>query len=235
MRVLFFCLFIVISFTSCWDIQIPNELEGLAPGQWKGTFLLDGHTVPVMYEVLMADKKIDFVFKTAGQELKADSVRKWGDTLFVNFNKTNTQLKLIYQIDQMDGFLYDQTGTEYPIVFAGQHGIQQRFPDVRKAPIAEITGNWQIKANVSQDSTLTGNIRLVAKNNYVEGQLQLGNQNIAIEGAIQGEKLYLSGFDGKTIAYLSAIVKDSKLLTDGKLYLNTKSYFWEAAAVAGVE
>lgn len=235
MRILLFFIFIIISFTSCWDIQIPNELQGLAPGQWKGTFLLDGHTVPVMYDVLMTDKKIDVVFKTAGQELKADSVRKWGDTLFINFDKTHTQIKLIYQIDQMDGFLYDQSGAEYPIPFAGQHGIQQRFPDVRQTPIADITGNWLIKANVSADSTLSGTLRLMAKNNYVEGQLQLGNQNLAIEGAIQGEKLYLSGFDGKTICYISAIAKDSKLLTGGKLYLNTKSYFWEATAVAGVE
>lgn len=235
MRLLFSTIIIIALLSSCWNIQVPNELEGIAPGTWKGTFLLDGHTVPVMYEVQIENKQIDFIFKTAGQELKADSVRKWGDTLFVDFNKTNTQLKLIYQIDQMDGFLYDKSGVEYPINFAGQHGILQQFPDVRKKPIADITGNWSIKASVSQDSTLNGNLRLTAKENHVAGEIQLGIYTLPLEGTIQNEKLYLSGFNGKTVGYLSAIVKDSKTILNGHLHLNTQKYFWEAQAVAGIE
>ena len=36
------------------------------------------------------EKPIEIIFKTGGEELKADEVRVWGDTLFIEFYKNNT-------------------------------------------------------------------------------------------------------------------------------------------------
>lgn len=238
MRTLLFLFSIAIFLTSCWDLQTGEPIQGVAPGTWKGIFKLEDQAVPILYEIRAPNKEqpIELIFKTAKKELKADHVKIWGDTLFADFNATNTQLKIIYQIDQMDGFLYDLSEVEYPIAFAGIHGIRQRFPDVRKKPTADLTGEWKLSAIAGPDSTIQGKLRITTKENYAEASLQLTTHTspIQLEGTVQGNKLYLSGFDGKTISWLSANIKDPKFLDQGNLKLNNQSFFWEAYSNAGV-
>lgn len=238
MRTFLLSLSTVIFLTSCWDLQTGEPIKGVAPGTWKGVFKLEDQVVPIVYEIRPPNKEkpIEFIFKTAQEELKADRVKIWGDTLFADFNATNTQLKIVYQIDQMDGFLYDLSEKEYPIPFAGIHGIMQRFPDVRKAPVADLTGEWKLSAIAGPDSTIQGKLRITMKENYAEATLKLDvqKQPILLEGTIQGNKLYLSGFDGRTVSWLSANIKNSKSLNQGSLKLSNKSFFWEAYSNAGV-
>lgn len=237
MRIFIFLLLFATLCSSCWDLQIGTPVQGIAPGTWRGAFMLENHAVPVMYEVLNTsnDKPIEVIFKTGKEELKADRVKIWGDTVTLFFDKTNTHLKLVYQIDQMDGFLYNNDNDNYPIVFAGQHAIMHRFPVVRKEPKADLTGDWTVTANVGQDSTVTGNIRFSTNENYIEGKLTLANQKVlTLEGAVQDDKIYLSGFDGKRACWLSATIADSKSLVEGSIIINEATYFWEGNAVAGV-
>ncbi len=237
MRLLILLLLTALLFPACFDLQTGEPINGIALGTWRGAFILEDQVVPVMYEISSSDKGKTFevVFKTAQQKLKADAVRLWGDSLFIDFHKTNSQLRLVCQIDQMDGFLYDNTEQEYPIVFTGQNAIMHRFPDIRKTPTADLTGDWQLEANSNQDSTQNARIRLVAQENYIEGKLLMKDRaDIVLEGTVQGDKLYLSGFDGKTACLLSATIEHSKKLTQGNLKLNNKSFFWEAEAAAGV-
>lgn len=221
---------------SCWDLQTGKPVEGVASGVWRGTFLLGDQVVPIAYEVLNTDndKPIEIIFKTAKQELKADEVRVWGDTLFIEFYKTNSVLKVVYQIDKMDGLLYDKTGDAYPIVFAGQYAMMHRFVDIRKTPTANLTGEWLVSATGEQDSLINGNVRLAANNNYLEGTLNLNGNSILLEGTVQGDKFYLSGFDGKTVALFSATIGESKKLNQGNLKINQQSFFWEGKPMAGV-
>lgn len=238
MRILLFFILSSLLFTSCWDLQTGEAIKGVAPGTWRGVFKLEDQAVPVLYEIRNSDENnpVEFIFKTGKEELKADEVRLFGDTLFANFNAANTQLKIVYQVDQMDGFLYDLSNKEYPIVFAGVHGIMQRFPDVRKTPTANITGEWSLKASVQQDSTIEGSLRITTQDNYVEARLKLANQptEFLFEGTVQGSKLYLSGFNGQTVCWLSANIKNSKHLNQGNLKLNNSSFFWEAHSKAGI-
>jgi hypothetical protein len=237
MRIIIFCILSITLLTSCFDIQLGEPIQGIAPGTWRAVFILDDQSVPIVLEISNnKDKSLDLVFKTGKQELKADAVRLWGDTLFADFKKTNTQLKVIYQVDQMDGFLYDNTGSEYPVRFTAKNAIMHRFPNAKKTPTSNLTGDWKISANSTQDSILTGSVRFMAKDNYLEATLLLeGKKSILLEGTVQGSKLYLSGFDGKTACILSATIKNSKSLVQGSLKLNNSSFFWEASVVAGVQ
>lgn len=239
MRILLLLTLTITVLTSCWDLQTGQAIREVAPGTWRGVFKLEDQVVPIMYEIRNSnniDQPVELIFKTAQQELKADQVTILGDTLFADFNTANTQLKIIHQIDQMDGFLYDHSGKEYPIIFAGVYGILQRFPDVRKTPTANLTGDWKLIATIAQDSTLEGVLRITTKDNYATATLKLNhkNQTMVLEGTVQGSKIYLSGFDGKTVCWLSANIKDSKTLNQGNLKLNNKNFFWEAQSNAGI-
>lgn len=239
LRSLLFFIFIAILSTSCWDLRTDTPIEGFAPGVWRGVFKLEDQAVPVIYEIKNSnnDKPIKFTFKTKQQDVEADSAIIWGDTLFAYFGAANTYLKIIHQVDQMDGFLYDNTGAEYAIPFAGIYGIQQRFPDVRKTPKANLTGEWKITATVEKDSTLEGTLRISTDGeNKATGSLQFPTypQKIYLEGTVQASKVHLSGFDGRTVCWVSANIESAKKLNQGNLKLNNKGYFWEAESSAGI-
>ncbi|MBL4649715.1 MAG: hypothetical protein JKY03_08290 [Aureispira sp.] len=239
MRILLFFVSIAILLTSCWDLRTGTDIEGFAPGTWRGVFKLEDQRVPVMYEIKNSnnDKPIEFIFKTERQDIAADSAIILGDTLFAYFGATNTYLKIIHQVDQMDGFLYDNAGAEYPIAFAGIYGIQHRFPDVRKTPKANLTGEWKITATIEKDSTLEGTLRISTDGkNKATASLKFPTypQVIYLEGTVQASKIHLSGFDGKTVCWISANIDSAKKLTQGNLKLNNKGYFWEAVSNAGI-
>jgi hypothetical protein len=239
MRILLFFISIAILLTSCWDLQTGTDIEGFAPGTWRGVFKLDDQAVPVMYEIKNSnnDKPIGFTFKTEQQDIAADSAIIFGDTLFAYFGASNTYLKIIHQVDQMDGFLYDNTREEYPIAFAGIYGIQHRFPNARKTPKVNLTGEWKLTATIEKDSTLEGTLRISTDGkNKVTASLQFPTypQKIYLEGTVQASKVHLSGFDGKTVCWISANIESSKKLTQGNLKLNNKGYFWVAESNAGI-
>lgn len=239
MRILLFLVVVTTLLTSCWDLQMDDKIEGFAPGTWRGVFKLEDQAVPVIYEIKNSnnDKPIEFIFKTEQQNIAADSAIILGDTLFAYFDASNTHLKIIHQVDQMDGFLYDNAGNEYAIPFAGIYGIQHRFPDVRKAPKANLTGEWKLIATIEKDSTIEGILRISTDGkNKATASLQFPTypQKIYLEGTVQASKVYLSGFDGKTVCWISANIENAKTLNQGNLKLNNKGYFWEATSNAGI-
>jgi len=239
MRILLLFISISILLTSCWDLRTGPDIEGFAPGTWRGVFKLDDQAVPIIYEIKNSnnDKPIEFIFKTEQQIIAADSAIIWGDTLFAYFGASDTYLKIIHQVDQMDGFLYDNTKAEYPIPFAGIYGIQHRFPDVRKTPKANLTGEWKLIATVEKDSTLEGILRISTNGeNKATASLQFPTypQKIYLEGTVQASKIHLSGFDGRKVCWISANIESDKKLTQGNLKLNNQGYFWEAESNAGV-
>lgn len=234
-----FVSFILLSLflSSCWDFQTGTPIEGFAPGKWRGVFKTKDQTIPVTFEVRTNEenKPFDIVFKTGKQVIKAEAVRTYGDTLYMSFQNGNTELKVVYQVDQMDGFLYYKNNERYPVLFAGQYGLNYRFPDVRKEPTADLTGDWNINASITKDSTIQGNLRLQVQKNYAEGTLLFEGESIALEGTVQHDKIYLSGFDGQTVCLVNATILDSKTLSKGSMLINDINYVWSAQASAGVE
>lgn len=235
-RFFFVGILFAITLCSCWDIQVGNPVQGIAPGTWRGVFKLDEQIVPIIYEVKNTNNEqpIEVLFYTGNAVIKGENASIFGDTITVRFPKTKTYLKLVYQIDQMDGFLYFESEKQYPVPFAGYYGLLQRFPDLRKTPKTDLTGEWRLELS-RQDSSSQAQLRLTVDKNMAKGQLLLGeDRQYPVEGTVQDDQLYLSGFDGFNVYLLHATIQGNKTLANGSLHFNDEQYFWEAQAQAGV-
>jgi len=229
------CLFLMIS---CLDLQTGKPFKGVASGNWKGTFVVDDQKIPIIFEVQNTNNKQEpvFIFKNGQTTVKSDRVKIWGDSLFVYFNQSKKQLKLGFEVDKMEGFLFDEDQASYPIKFYGQHAIPNRFPDVRQAPKADLTGTWKVKANSKKDSLMHAQLNIATDNNYAEGELIIADSlRIPLEGTVQREKIYLSGFDGDNVCLLYAQIGSAEALVQGNLLINTQQFFWTGRSVAGVQ
>lgn len=222
---------------SCWDIQTGQPIDAFAPGIWRGTFHIGQDAVPILYDVQNTDNEqpIRLVFHTADEQVISDTAYYFGDTLYAYFDKPQTYLKVTYQIDQMEGFLYDELKREYPIRFTGIKGPKHRFPNIRETPLTDMTGEWNIKAGIDQDSSLSGTLRLNTQSNTATGQLYLNQQRYTLEGTIQGNKLYLSGFNGSQVLWLSAILVNATTLDRGTLRINDHFHYLSGSSAAGVD
>ncbi|MGH1338017.1 MAG: hypothetical protein ACRBFS_17985 [Aureispira sp.] len=237
MRYLIFSIIAACLLSSCWSIKKGEGVEGVAPGIWRGVFKLGRQNVPVLYEVKNSNNQepLQLSFSTGEQILVSDTAYLFGDTLVAQFASTQTRLQVVYQIDQMNGYLYDEQSKIYPIEFSGIKGPRHRFPDIREQPSIELTGEWRVLANIDEDSSTTATLWLTAVDNNVSGTIQRENgQRHPVEGTVQGSKLYLSGFDGKHVLWLNASIKDNQHLEEGSFRINQESFFWEATRSAGV-
>jgi hypothetical protein len=237
MRYLVLSTFIACLLSSCWSIQKGEAIEGVAPGIWRGVFKLGRQNVPVLYQVNNSNNEqpLELAFDTGKQQLVSDTAYLFGDTLFAYFNQAQTYLKVVYQIDQMNGYLYDKKNEFYPIEFGGIKGPRHRFPNIREQPLVELTGEWAMTATIAKDSSTSIKLKLTADKNDVIGSLERDNgKRYWVEGTVQGARLYLSGFDGEHVVWLSGTIKDNQHLEEGSFNVNEESFFWEATRKAGV-
>lgn len=231
----------------CFGIQTGKPFQHIAPGDWRGTFVVDAagkERIPVMLHVHSDSegmpKKIEF--RDGDQSTSSDSLRFFGDTLWAYFSPTKTHLRLIYEVNLVEGFLYDETDKQYPVKFQAQSGAFSRFPDVRRPPVADISGAWNATIASDEDSTsIATTLQFSAKGNDLMLLVPLADKDstlspsprangaYALAGAIQANKINLSGFDGKNICYFSAEVSaDGKNLQKANLRIGERQY-----AVAG--
>lgn len=228
MKTLYYLVAIVSLFLlyGCWGIQTGKPLNNIAPGEWRGVFMLDEQhkdRVPLVFQVLTNDsnKTVGLAFKNGSQVIQSDSLRFWGDTLFVYFRQQQTYMKLIYEVNLMEGWLYTSNEAEYPLEFQAQSGRFPRFPDVRRTPIHDINGQWSVLMEGAADSLQTVVLDINTKGNYAEANLKMNDgQSFVLEGSIQGDQIYMSGFDGKNVLMLSALATNPKSLQKGHLSIN---------------
>lgn len=236
MRIILLFFSVIIGLSSCYDLQLGQSVEVVASGTWKGTFIIDDQKVPIIFEVQNTSKdSLEFLFIDGKDTTIADKVRPWGDSLFISFTKYNKVLHLQYDVDEMRGFLFDLNKEEYPIQFYGQFAITNRFPDVRQKPKANLTGTWQMDIALDADSISKGQLVLSNTGNHIMGTFSLAEQfQMAVEGTIQDDKMYLSGFNGNRVCLLSADIASGEVMNKGNLLINNTTATWGANARAGV-
>ncbi len=234
MKLFYILIFSALVFSACFDIQQGQPFQYIAPNAWRGAFVTDATTaerVPVLFEVKSDEKGMPqkLVFDNGLSQTETDSLRFWGDTLYAYFGKSKSFLRLIYEVNLLEGKLYFENDSEYPLVFQAQSGKFPRFPEVRREPVAAISGIWQADfAQADSDTMQTLQLEFDQKENEVQALLKIGQINAHLSGSLQGNQLYLSGFDGGKVYFLSALVQNDKTLTKGKLAINLQKYVFNA-------
>jgi len=231
-KLIYLLLFSIVSITlgGCWAIQKGNTYEGLAPGVWRGLFMLGegelAEKVPVSFEVKNSDndKDLQLEFINGTQRLKADSLRFWGDTLFIYFHDTPKYLRLIHEAGLVEGFLMDEDKDEYPIEFYAKYGDRHRFLDLRQKPVSDINGAWAMDILDESGEIIAARLDLTCEKNKVFATLKTENDSLPqyLEGTIQSDKILLSAFTGGEVVFFRADLRDSVTMGRASIYFNQR-------------
>ncbi len=164
-------------------------------------------------------------------EIKTGRDRKTGnDTLFVDIPEYDSYIRADYDAGVIAGNFYvPSRGDNYKIPFIARYGQGHRFTLLKKEPTTDLTGKWEVTFGVDGDDPYPAIGEFKQEGNHLTGtfRTETGDYRF-LEGTIQGEKIYLSTFDGSH-AFLfeaKALDKDNLIgsFRSGTHYRTT----WEA-------
>lgn len=237
MRIFCFLSIIVLLFGACVEPQ--NSFTKVPPGQWRAVLLLDDNPVlatledeevstvidkqgdlPFNFEVVY-DTDNDFHIELINGEerIRVEDI-EYGrdratakDTLIIKFPVYDTYIKAIYEEDIMEGDWFVNYKEGYSIPFKAYYGQSHRFFTTKKEPVADISGKWQAYFEVGSEDEYPAIGEFKQKENALSGTFltETGDYRY-LDGSIQGNKTYLSCFDGAhAFLFLGKILEDGSL------------------------
>ena len=149
------------------------------------------------------------------------------DTVVINFPLYETYIKAIFEGRIMEGVWVDPSRGNYQIPFVAFHGEDHRFSTLKKDPIMDISGKWEVSF-LEKDDPYPAIGEFKQDGNKVTGTFltETGDYRY-LDGEIQGDKVYLSVFDGAHAFLYEAKIMDGKMIgsfRSGKHY----KVIWEA-------
>jgi len=216
-------LIFVIStvFTAC--ITTNSTYEILAPGKWRGVMFLEGYNrgvgtkkepaigsdfvsgaeLPFNFEVVYdSTNKIHLEFINGSEKIKVDQIKigrdkaTAHDTIEAYFPEYDTYLHAVFNVGIMDGEWVVPSKDNYRIPFQAKYSQDFRFTNLKKKPVADISGKWETVFMDDSDTTKAIGEFVQVENNLTGTFLTESGDYRYLDGTVQSNKLYLSCFDG---------------------------------------
>ncbi len=192
--------------------------------------------LPFNFEVVYDDAETFHIEIINGEERQRVDDIQFGldrqtakDTVIINFPVYDSYIKAIFEEKVMEGEWVVNYRENYSIPFVAYHGKDYRFTTLRKEPVMDISGRWEVQFEVETEKPFPAIGEFRQDGNHLTGTFltETGDYRY-LEGSVQENKVYLSTFDGSH-AYLfeAKINPDSTMIgsfRSGKHYQT----LWEA-------
>jgi thiol-disulfide isomerase/thioredoxin len=192
--------------------------------------------LPFIMEVIYTDPENFVIEIINGEErIRVEDIRVGRDratakdTLKIDFPVFDTRIEAIYEEKVMAGEWIVNYKEGYRIPFVARQGKDHRFTTLRKDPIMDVSGRWEVTFGLDTDEPYPAIGEFKQEGNHLTGTFatETGDYRY-LEGSVQEDKLYLSTFDGSHAFLFEAKIKADSTLTgsfrSGKHYKTT----WEA-------
>jgi hypothetical protein len=250
-------LFISVLLTSgC--VEVRNQYNVIPPGIWRATLSLTGEgqerfintdnetervfteltdgELPFNFEVVYkGENNVDIYFINADERILAEDVifgrdpETLEDTVRIDFPHFDSYIIGRYEENRIQGFYVVNYREKYKLPFNAEFGRSHRFTNLKKEPVADISGKWEATFEVGTKDEYKGIGEFVQEGNMLKGTFRTETGDYRyLQGSVQANKAYLSAFDGA-----HAFLLQAKIMEDGSMvgsFRSGKHYFttWEA-------
>ena len=177
--------------------------------------------LPFTFEVIYETKEKFYLNIINGEEkIRVDDIRigrskrSQHDTFWINLPVYGSYLRGEFQCNVMQGKWVVPSKENYEIPFVARHGQNHRFTSMLRTPMTDISGKWAVVFGTDAEPKENAIGEFVQKGNHVSGTFltETGDYRY-LDGTIQGEKLYLSCFDGAhAFLFEAKISEDSTMI-----------------------
>ncbi|MFQ5448897.1 MAG: TlpA family protein disulfide reductase, partial [Saprospiraceae bacterium] len=151
------------------------------------------------------------------------------DTIRIDFPVYESYIRGDFAGNVIEGSWVVATRENYAIPFVAHHGKAFRFTPLAKPPEADLSGRWKVTFGLEENDPYPAVGEFRQEGNHLTGTFmtETGDYRF-LEGTVQGDKMFLSTFDGSHAFLFEAKILKDDLLTgafySGKHYRTT----WEA-------
>ncbi len=207
---------------------IPQEqlkFEEVTQGELPFVFELSDKGGKLEIEIINGEERI----KVPSEDiLYGHDIKTGDDSIRINFPYYDSYISALYEEDVIEGKWVVTTRDNYSIPFVAKQGMNHRFTNLKKAPVMDVSGKWEVLFTELNDPTDTYKAigEFKQDGNYLTGTFltETGDYRF-LEGTIQANKLYLSVFDGShAFLFEAKILEDETMIgtfRSGTHYKNT--------------
>ncbi len=177
---------------------------GQLPFEFEITYLNDQN---LQVEILNGQERIKVQDVTFGH-----SKRTARDTIRINFPEYQSYIIADVRGGLMNGHWVVTTKDDYRIPFSAKFGEPYRFTNIHTPPIRDISGHWAtlFDVNAKEPQRAIGEFKQNGNHLTATFRTETGDYGY-LEGVMEGEKFWLSGFDGAHAFLFSGKVKGDSL------------------------
>lgn len=206
--------------------KVDLQLEEIAAGELPFNFEVIYPTPDSFYiEIINGEERMIVDDITLGRDLQTAK-----DTVIINFPVFDSYIKGIFVENVIEGEWVVRNRENYRIPFVAYHGKNHRFTNLRKKPVMDVSGKWEVTFGLDDDEEpypAIGDFK--QDGNHLTGTFmtETGDYRF-LEGTVQEDRLYLSVFDGS-----HAFLFGAKILPDSTLsgFFRSGTHYrtlWEA-------
>ncbi|MDO9000418.1 TlpA disulfide reductase family protein [Sediminibacterium sp.] len=206
----------------------------LKEGSYRAVLILNeekGIELPFNFDVKYKGKKPTIIIKNADERIVVNEITIKGDSVNFKMPVFDTEFKTVFVNDNLEGLWINNYKTaNNKIKFKATYGETNRFPFVPGKANPYFEGRWEttFSPNTKDSTKAIGIFHHIEQTDYVTGTFltETGDYRY-LEGMKNGNKLYLSCFDGSHAFLFIAELKNETL--SGMFYSGaTWQEPWEA-------
>ncbi len=166
-------------------------------GLWRALLLLPDAQLPFNFEMKKEQEKYIMIIHNAEERIKVDEITINGDSLFIKLPVYDSQFRLIVSGASMEGDWINYSRKEVPVIhFKAEHNNNNRFI-TSSSPTLNVDGRWESWMDVTdKDSSLAIGVFKQQGSNVTGTFLSSGGDHRFLDGAVSGDTLWMSTFDG---------------------------------------
>lgn len=188
-------------------------------GIWRGEFDVNGETLPFNFEIQgnrAGEQTLTLINGTRRDDFRIEHSAP--DTIFVRMNTYDAALEAKVErggelVGVYKSLVPSQRGSDLP--FKAAHGKTHRFvePSKNVEPTANLGGKWAIQI-LSKEPGNNQVALLEQKGNLLTGVfMTVVGDTRELEGTVQGNKFFLSGFTGPSPRLISGTIEEDGSIT----------------------
>lgn len=196
----------VIAFLFCQQI-----LAQLPDGNWHAALKIND-TLELPFTFTTSDKKI--IIHNAEENIQVDEISQLAQYLFIQMPVFDSEFRCRLSGDTLEGDFINHARTSKNIFsFRATRGMSYRFSDKPERSKQNISGRYRVKFDGEDDESKIA----VGIFNQVGGRLTAtfltttGDYRF-LEGEVNGNRIWLSAFDGSHLFLFTAIIKNDSLV-----------------------
>ncbi|KAA8474111.1 peroxiredoxin [Arcticibacter tournemirensis] len=200
--------------------------EGLENGTWRATLKTESGT-EIPFNFIVSDtsgRKVIYI-TNAGERFRVDDISVSNDSVTIKLPLFDSEIKAEFSSSGLNGkWIRHLPGKEVAMEFAAEHGVTSRFLVSGDGSGQNVTGRWS-STFVSSD----GKDTTIAVGEFTQDSTKVTGTFLTttgdyryLEGALSGDKLFLSTFDGSHAFLFTGRVKGNTII-DGKFYAGLSS------------